>query len=209
MPIRNSHRKRCTAPVKFHFWVDMINSNHVKRGMALKIEGDLYILQSFQHHKPGKGAAIVRTRIKSLSKGTTIDKTFRAGDMLEDVELDKRPATFSYEEGDEMIFMDTQTYDQISVKKADIEDLIPFMKDGMEITILLYEDKPVSILPPNFVVLEVTYAEDAIKGDTVTNATKAVTLETGGTIQVPLFVKNGDKIKIDLRDISYVERVNS
>jgi elongation factor P len=186
----------------------MVNSNHVKRGMALKIDGDLFIIQTFQHHKPGKGAAIVRVRIKSLSKGTTIERTFRSGEMLEDVELEKKQATFSYEDGDYMVFMDVNTYDQISVPKADIEDYIPYMKESMEMTILLYEEKPVSIIPPNFAVLEVTYAEDAIRGDTVTNASKEVQLETGGKMQVPLFVKTGDKIKIDLRDFSYVERVS-
>jgi elongation factor P len=176
--------------------------------MALKIDGDLFIIQTFQHHKPGKGAAIVRVRIKSLSKGTTIERTFRSGEMLEDVELEKKQATFSYEDGDYMVFMDVNTYDQISVPKADIEDYIPYMKESMEMTILLYEEKPVSIIPPNFAVLEVTYAEDAIRGDTVTNASKEVQLETGGKMQVPLFVKTGDKIKIDLRDFSYVERVS-
>jgi len=185
----------------------MINSNHIKRGMALKIEGDIFIITSFQHHKPGKGAAIVRTRIKSLSKGTTIDRTFRSGEMLEDIELENKKATFSYEDGDYLVFMDVTTFDQISIPKEDVQDLIPYMKDGMEMGILLYEDKPVSIVPPNFVVLEVTYAEDAVRGDTVTNATKEVQLETGGKMHVPLFVKTGDKIKIDLRDFSYVERV--
>ena len=177
--------------------------------MAFKIDGELFLLQSFQHHKPGKGAAIVRTRIKSLSKGTTIDKTFRSGEMLDDVELEKRPATYSYEDGENIVFMDTQTFDQIIVAKEDVEELLPFMKENMELQIVLYEDKPVSIVPPNFVVLEVTYAEEGLKGDTATNATKQVTLETGGTVQVPLFVKNGDKVKIDLRDLSYVERVNT
>lgn len=187
----------------------MINSNHIKRGMALKIDGDLFLVASFQHHKPGKGAAIVRVRIKSLSKGTTIERTFRSGEMLEDVELENKKATFSFEDGDYMVFMDVSTYDQIHIAKADVEEYIPFMKDGMEMTILLYNDKPVSIIPPNFVVLEVTYAEDAIRGDTVTNATKEVQLETGGKIHVPLFIKSGDKIKIDLRDFSYVERASA
>ena len=186
----------------------MINSNHVKRGMALKMDGDLVIVQSFQHHKPGKGAAVVRIRLKSLAKGTTVEKTFRSGEMLEDVELEKRPATFSYEDGNDIVFMDTESYDQISVPKDDISDLLSFMKEGMELSILLYEDKPVSILPPNFVDLEVTYAEDAIKGDTVTNTTKEVELETGAKIQAPIFIKTGDKVKVDLRDFSYSERVN-
>lgn len=187
----------------------MINSNHVKRGMVLKIDRELYLIQSFQHHKPGKGAAIVRVRVKNLQRETTIEKTFRSGEMLEDVELDKRPATFSFEEGDHIVFMDTETYDQISVPKEDVSDILPFMKEGMELSILLYEEKPITIIPPNFVELQVVYAEEGLKGDTATNATKEVELESGGKIQVPLFVKSGDVIKIDLRDISYVERVNS
>ncbi len=176
--------------------------------MALKIEGDLQIVQSFQHHKPGKGAAIVRVRLKSLSKGTTVERTFRSGENLEDVELEKRPVSYSYDEGDAVVFMDTVQYDEIRVEKKDIEDILVFMKEGMELQVLLYEGKPVSVIPPNFVELEVTYAEDGVKGDTATSPSKEVELETGGKVQVPLFVKKGDIIKVDLRDISYVERVN-
>lgn len=177
--------------------------------MVLKIDNELLLVQSFQHHKPGKGAAVVRVKLKNLSRETTIEKTFRSGEMLEDVELDKRPATYSYEEDDQIIFMDTETYDQISVGKDEVEELLPFMKEGMELTILLYEEHPVSITPPNFIELEVVYAEEGLKGDTATNATKEVELETGGKIQAPLFIKIGDVIKVDLRDISYVERVSS
>ena len=176
--------------------------------MALKLEGDLVIVQSFQHHKPGKGAAIVRVKIKSLSKGTTVEKTFRSGEDLEDVELDKATASLSYEDGDQLVFMDVNTYDQISVPKEEIGDLIDFIPEGTEITILMYEEKPISIIPPNFVELEVTYAEEGLKGDTATNATKEVELSTGAKIHVPLFVKKGDRIKVDLRDVSYVERIN-
>lgn len=176
--------------------------------MALKIEGDLVIVQSFQHHKPGKGAAIVRVKIKSLSKGTTVEKTFRSGEDLEDVELDKSTASLSYEDGDQLVFMDVNTYDQISVPKDEIGDLINFIPEGTEITILMYEEKPVSIIPPNFVELDVVYAEEGLKGDTATNATKEVELGTGAKIHVPLFVKKGDRVKVDLRDLSYVERIN-
>ena len=186
----------------------MINSNHVKRGMVLKIENDLHLIQSFQHHKPGKGASIVRVRLKSLSKLTTVERTFRSGEMLEDVELDKSVVTYSYEEGDSIIFMDVASYEQISLPKEDIEDLLLFLKEGVELTILLYDGKPVSIEPPNFVELKVEYAEEGLKGDTATNATKPVRLETGATVQVPLFIKQGNIIKVDMRDFSYVERVN-
>ena len=186
----------------------MINSNHVKRGMVFKIENDLMLVQSFQHHKPGKGAAVVRMKLKSLSKATTVDKTFRSGESLEDVELDKRTATYSYEDGENLVFMDTSSYDEIPVKREDVGDLINFLKEGVELNILLYEEKPVSILPPNFIELEVTYAEEGLKGDTATTATKEVTLETNAKINVPLFVKTGDVLKVDLRDYSYVERVS-
>lgn len=187
----------------------MINSNHIKRGMALKIDGDICIIQSFEHYKPGKGAPVVRAKVKSLSKGTTVEKTFRSGEMLEDVDLEKRNVTYSYDEGDAIVFMDTTTYDQISVSKKELEDLLPFMKEGMEMQVLLYEDRPVSIIPPNFVELKVTYAEEGVKGDTATTAFKEVEVETGAKVQVPLFVKAGDIIKIDLRDFSYVERVKA
>lgn len=187
----------------------MINSNHIKRGMAIKLEGDLMIVQSFQHHKPGKGAAVVRIRLKSLSKGTTVEKTFRSGENLEDVDLDKRNVTYSYEDGDNIVFMDTDSYDQLPVAKDEISDLLPFMKEGMELNLLTYEGNPVSVIPPNFVELAVTYAEEGLKGDTATSASKEVELETGAKMQVPLFVKTGDVVKIDLRDLSYVERVSN
>ncbi len=187
----------------------MVKANHVKRGMVFQIDNDLFLLQSFQHHKPGKGAAVVRIKLKSLSKGTTVDKTYRSDDMLEDVELDKRPVSYSYDDGESIVFMDTQTYDQISVNKEDIAELLPFMKEGMELQVLLHDEKPVSVLPPNFVELEVTYAEEGLKGDTATSATKEITLETDAKLQVPLFIKTGDRVKVDLRDFTYVERVNS
>ena len=177
--------------------------------MILKIDGDLLLVQSFQHHKPGKGAAVVRTKIKSLSKNTTIEKTFRSGEMLEDVELDKRPVTFSYEDGKFIVFMDTESYDEILVPKEDIGDALPFLKEGDNLHIVLHKEKPVSIIPPTFVELSVEHAAEGAKGDTATNATKGVKLETGVELQVPLFVKTGDTIKVDLRDFSYVERVNA
>jgi len=185
----------------------MINSNHIKRGMALKVDGDLVIIQSFEHHKPGKGAAIVRVRIKSLAKGTTVERTWRSGEMLEDVELEKRNATYNFTDGDQLVFMDSETYDQIHVEKKDLEDILGYISDGMEFQILLYNEKPVSVIPPNFVIVKVDYAEEGMKGDTATTAYKEVTVVGGGKIQTPLFVKTGDSIKIDLRDLTYVERV--
>ena len=138
----------------------------------------------------------------------SVERTWRSGEMLEDVELEKRNATFNFEDGDQLVFMDSETYDQIHVEKTDLEDILKFISDGMEFQILLYEGKPVSVIPPNFVVVKVDYAEEGLKGDTATTAYKEVTVVGGGKIQTPLFVKSGDMIKIDLRDMSYVERVN-
>ena len=166
-------------------------------------------MQSFQHHKPGKGAAIVRVKLKNLLKNTTIEKTFRSGEMLEDIELDKRPVTFSYQDGDSIVFMDTENYDEIRISKQDINEVLPFLKEGDDLHIILYEEKPVSVIPPNFVELSVKEAAEGVKGDTATNATKEITLETGAKLHAPLFIKIGDLIKVDLRDFSYVERVNS
>jgi len=185
----------------------MIDANHIKKGMALKLENDICLVTALHHHKPGKGAAVVRIKLKSFTKGTTVDRTYRSNETVEDIELDKRPASYSYDDGESIVFMDTQTYDEIRVEKSDIEEYIPYLKEGMELNILLFEERPVSVIPPTFVELIVSYAEDAVKGDTANNPTKEVKLESGAAIQVPLFVKQGDKLKIDLRDFSYVERV--
>lgn len=183
-------------------------ANQIKRNIAIKLDGDIGIVIKFEHHKPGKGAAIVRAHIKSISKQTTIEHTFRSGDAIEEVELEKSNATYSYEDGNYLIFMDTNTYDQINILKKDIEQYLLFFKEDTEVQILLHEEKPIFVIPPNFVELRVHYAENAVRGDTATNATKEVELETGGKVYVPLFIKQNDVIKIDLRDMKYVERVN-
>ena len=175
--------------------------------MVLKIDNELFLVLSFQHHKPGKGAAVVRIKLKNLSKETTIEKTFRSGEMLDDVELNKTTASYSYKDEDSIVFMDLQTYDQILIPEKDIQDIGGFLKEGVEVSILLHNGKPVTVIPPNFIELKVKYAEEGIKGNTTTNPTKPVQLETGVSIHVPLFVKQGDTIKVDLRDLTYVERI--
>ncbi len=177
--------------------------------MVIKLDGDLHLVQSFQHHKPGKGAAIVRVKIKSLSKNTTIEKTFRSGETLENIELDKRTVTLSYTDGDSIVFMDTEDYEQIIVSKDDVGNVLPFLKEGIELQAVLYQNNVINLITPNFVEIVVEYAETGVKGDTANNPTKEVSLETGAKIQVPMFIKKNDIIKIDLRDFSYVERVSS
>lgn len=180
----------------------------LRKGTVIKIDGDLYSCTFSQFVNPGKGSAFVRTKLRHLKRGTVIERTFKAAEKVEDVDLQKRYMTYLYKDGDDLVFMDKDDYEQISLPKDLIEDIVPFMKEEMPFEVTFYEGQPVGIIPPNFAELEVTYAEEALKGDTVGTARKRVTVETGGEVMVPLYVKQGDRIKIDLRDISFVERVN-
>ncbi len=185
----------------------MISSNDFKKGMAIKLEKDIYTIVDFQHVKPGKGAAFVRSKIKSLTNGRVIDKTFRAGEKIEDIRVERRAMQYSYDEGDSLVFMDNETFDQLPVSKDIVENLLDYIKEGDTVEVSMYEEKPISIEPPIFVELEVTYAEPGVKGDTATNVNKQVEVETGAKIAVPIFVETGDVIKIDTRTGDYVERV--
>jgi elongation factor P len=185
----------------------MISVNDFKKGLVIKIEGDLFSVVEFLHVKPGKGGAFVRSKLKSLTKGTVIDRTFRGGEKVEDVKVERRSMQFLYDEGDSLAFMDTENYDQMSLDKDFVGDIMKYIKEGQEIDVSLYNDEPISVDPPNFVKLKVTYAEPGARGDTATNVTKPVTVETGAKINVPLFVNEGDIIKIDTRKGEYVERV--
>lgn len=185
----------------------MVSVNDFKRGMAIKLEGDIYSVIEFLHVKPGKGGAFVRTKLKSLTRGTVIDKTFRGGEKVEDIRIERRKMQYLYDEGDSFVFMDTETYDQKSIDKDFVDDIMDYIKEGDEVEISIYNDNPISVEPPTFVELKVTYAEPGVKGDTATNVTKPVTVETGAKINVPLFVNEGDIIKIDTRKGEYVERI--
>jgi elongation factor P len=185
----------------------MVSSNDFKRGMAIKVESDIYTVVEFQHVKPGKGGAFVRTKLKSLTKGTVIDRTFRAGEKIEDIKIEDKSMQYLYSDGDSLIFMDTESYEQEPISKDTVGDILDYIKEGDLVHIMTYEDKPISIEPPTFVNLKVIYAEPGIKGDTATNVTKPVKVETGAQIHVPIFVQEGDVIKIDTRKGEYVERV--
>jgi len=186
----------------------MVNAIEVKKGMVVKLEGELYSVSFAQFVNPGKGSAFVRTKLKHLKRGNVIERTFKSSEKVEDAELQKRYVTFLYRDGDEIVLMDKDDYDQISINKEMVEDILPFMKEEMPLEITFYENQPVGVIPANFVELQVTYAEEALKGDTVGTARKKVTVETGGEVQVPLYIKQDDIIKVDLRDFSFVERVS-
>ncbi|MBE7436856.1 MAG: elongation factor P [Spirochaetales bacterium] len=186
----------------------MVNAIDVKKGMIIKIENDLYSVSFSQFVNPGKGSAFVRTKLKHVITGRVIERTIKSSEKVEDVELDKRYMTYLYEEGDSIVFMDKNDFDQIPIPRDLVEDMLPFMKEEMPFEITFYEGRPVGISPPTFVDLRVSYAEEGLKGDTQGSARKRVTLETGGEVMVPLYVKQDDLVKIDMRDLSFVERVN-
>ena len=185
----------------------MITSNDFSRGIVIKLEGDIYAVLEYQHVKPARGASFVRTKLKSMTRGTIIDRTFRGGEKLEDVEVEKKAMQYLYPEGDSLVFMDNETFENYSVTKDFAGNILDYIKEGDAVQISLYEDRPISIEPPLFVNLKVTYAEPGIKGDTANNPSKKVTVETGAVFNVPLFVTDSDTIKIDTRTGDYVERV--
>jgi len=186
----------------------MIDPIDLKKGTVILLDGELYACTFSQFVNPGKGSAFVRTKLKNVKRGNVLERTFKSADKIEDVELEKRYMTYLYEDGNALVFMDRDDYEQFHISKDLLEDILQFIKAEMAFEVTFYEGLPVGVIPPTFVELEVTYAEDAIKGDTVGTAKKRVTVETGGEVMVPLYVKQGETIKIDLRDLSFVERVN-
>ena len=182
-----------------------ISSNDLKNGWVLDIDGELVSVVSFQHVKPGKGGAFVRTKLKGLAKGNVVDKTFRAGEKLERVTTETKNMQMLYEDGDSLVFMDLETYDQVTVPKSTIE-AVDLIAPNSEALVLFVRDAPFRAEPPASVELQVTQTDPGVKGDTVSNVTKPATLETGATVNVPLFVNEGDRIKVDTRTREYVSR---
>ena len=186
----------------------MASTADFKNGLCLEMNNDIWTIVEFQHVKPGKGAAFVRTKLKSLTSAKTLDKTFNAGEKVTTARVEKRPHQFLYKDDMGYNFMDTNTFEQIMIEEKLIErsDLL---KDGQLVDILIHDETqtPLSVELPPFVELMITYTEPGIKGDTATNALKPATVETGATVMVPLFVDQDTMIKVDTRDGSYSERV--
>jgi elongation factor P len=185
----------------------MISSNDFKRGVVIKLDGELFSVIEYQHVKPARGGSFVRTKLRNVRKGTVVDKTFKGGEKLEDVRLERSPMQYQYDEGDSLVFMDTESYEQHSIPKDAIGDAIEFLKENDVIEITIYEGEPISVELPASVVLKVTYAEPGLKGDTATNVLKPVKVETGAEIRVPLFINEGDFIRINTQTREYLERV--
>ena len=185
----------------------MISVNDFKRGVVIKLDGELYSVIEYQHVKPARGGAFVRTKMRNLKKGTVVEKTFRGGEKVEDVKIVKTQMQYLYEEGDSLVFMDTESYEQESIPKKAIGDALRFIKEQDMVDIAMYEGEPVTVEPPLTVILKVTYAEPGLKGDTATNVLKPVKVETGAEVRVPLFINEGDMIKINTETGEYLERV--
>ena len=185
----------------------MISVNDIKNGMTVEDEGGIFQVLDFQHVKPGKGAAFVKVRARSQKTGNSREYNYKSGDRLEDVQIFEKEATYSYKQGDEYVFMDSETFEQYNVPAELCEDIEHFVLEGGECTIYIYEDAVLSVAAPNFVTLKVIEANPGLKGDTATKATKPVKLETGYEINVPLFIEEGNVLKIDTRTGDYLERV--
>lgn len=185
----------------------MISTSDFRNGLTILLDGEIYSIVEFQHVKPGKGSAFVRTKLKNLKTGSTTEKTFRAGEKVERAQLDRREMQYLYNSGDDYFFMDNETYEQLTISKEQLGDSILYLKENMSIEVLLYEGQILGIDLPNSVELAVVATDPGIKGDTASGGSKPATMETGLVIQVPFFVNVGDVLRIDTRTGEYIERV--
>jgi elongation factor P len=184
----------------------MATTNDLKNGIVLNLDGQLWTVVEFQHVKPGKGGAFVRTKLKNVLSGKVVDKTFNAGVKVETATVDKRAMQYLYRDGEDFVFMDMQSYDQIHVPSDTVGEVANFMLENQEAVIGLHEGSPLFVELPASVVLTVDYTEPGLQGDRSTGGTKPATVETGYTVAVPLFITTGEKIKVDTRDGSYLGR---
>lgn len=184
----------------------MYSTTDFRKGLKIEIDGTPFEIIEFQHFKPGKGGAMVRTKLRNILNGRVLDNTFRSGEKVERPNLESRDMQFLYHEGEQLVFMDMTTYDQMHMDAEATDGKANYLKDGQECRVLLYNEKPLDIEIPASFVLEVTETEPGAKGDTVSNVTKPATLETGVVIQVPIFVNIGDRVKVDTRTNGYLGR---
>jgi elongation factor P len=185
---------------------ETVNTNQFKNGMHIELDGAPWRIVDFQHVKPGKGGAFVRTKLKALNSGAVVDRTFRAGEKFSRVHTETKNVQYLYDDGGDVHFMDSESFEQFSVPHADLEDALPFMQPNATVQVLVVDGKPSSVQLPASVELSVVETEPGVKGDTVSNVTKPATLETGAVVQVPLFVNVGDRLKIDPHEKRYISR---
>jgi len=186
----------------------MIDTSEFRKGLKLEIEGEPFVIVDFQHVKPGKGSAFVRTRIKSLTSGNVLDKTFKSGDRFSSPDLEEKTMQYLYHEGNQYLFMDQSTYEQTSIDGEHLGEAKQYLKDELVVRVLFHNGVTIGVELPTFVEMKVVEAKPSVRGDTATGGTKQAVMESGVTVQVPLFVEEGEIIKVDTRDGSYVERVS-
>ena len=185
----------------------MADTSNFRNGFTIKLDGELFAIVEFQHVKPGKGGAFVRTRLKNVQTGAVIDRTFRSGDKVEEIRIERRASQFLYAEGEEYHFMDSESYEQSVITRAVIGDGASLLKENETVDVLVAEDRPIGVELPNFVEIEVAQTDPGVRGATAPGAVKPAKLATGATVSVPLFVNQGDVLKIDTRSGDYVTRV--
>jgi len=185
----------------------LISTNDFRTGLTIEVDGDVYQVVDFQHVKPGKGSAFVRSKLKNLRTGAVIDKTFNAGEKIPKAHIDRREVQYLYNDGQSYHFMDMETYDQFSMEKGQLGDAIKYLKENMNFQILMFQGKSIGLDLPNFVELTVVETSPGIKGDTASGGTKPAILETGYVVQVPFFIEEGDVLQIDTRTGHYIKRV--
>lgn len=186
----------------------MATTADIKNGVVLNIDGQLWSVIEFQHVKPGKGGAFVRTKMKNVTSGKVVDRTYNAGTKIDITNVDRRDYQYLYQDGADFVFMDTTDYEQVTVSAQVVGDAVNFMLENQNVTLALHDGQPLYIELPLSVVLEITYTEPGVQGDRSTGGTKPATVETGYSIQVPLFVENGTRVKVDTRTGEYLGRVN-
>ena len=187
----------------------MATTNDLKNGLVLNLDGQLWSVTAFQHVKPGKGGAFVRTTLKNVLTGKVVDKTFNAGTKVDTATVDRRDMTFLYRDGGDFVFMDGDTYDQIPIPESTVGDAKSYLLENMTATVATHDGTVLYVELPASVELVITYTEPGVQGDRSTGGNKPATLETGATVQVPLFITQGEKIKVDTRDGRYLGRVNA
>jgi elongation factor P len=185
---------------------DVVNTNQFKSGMAIEIDGQPFTIVEFQHVKPGKGGAFVRTKVRNIATGAVLDKTFRAGEKFDRMHTQSRKLGFLYATEDEVVLMDNETYEQVSVSPSMAQDALKWVVENMEVEVMYLNGQPFEVAPPNFVELTITRSDPGVQGNTAQGATKPATLESGTTVQVPLFIEEGEKIKVDTRSGEYLGR---
>lgn len=184
----------------------MYQTSDIRKGLKIEMDGAPWIVVDFKFVKPGKGQAFTRTKLKNMITGQVLDRTYKSGETLEPAFVEEKEMQFLYDDGEFYHFMDTTDYSQTRIPEENLEEASKWLKEQMEVTVLFYKERPVDIELPNFVDLEITYTEPGVKGNTATGATKSATLETGAEIQVPLFIEQGEVVRVDTRTAEYQGR---